>query len=392
MDENENNGNEIEPEQRLPAADEDVMKSEGVELEGENNTPAELSYVPKPTLPPPPFTPIAPKTEESEKPLEKKDEGFTLITKLPPQEEKTVLEKPAYGISDEPARDVSSADGNFIKPIRTYRSDAEEAVRKDHTSVIDIAVAESKKKEKNPAEYEKAKKTPKSFWFSLVLVFIALGVIAGTYYFWVVGSRTLEQTSAQNFYAPLITAESTQTIPLDPKNPLGSLASAISGSGSAPVGGIIDIIPTGANGIAIATSSDLFSSLGINLPTQVTLSLNGIYMLGTLVSNPNHPFIILGVSSFENAFAGMLSWEKTMRSDFGGLINIDHPNEPLVATTPEIFNDTTISNQDVREILDASSTPLLLYTFVGTTKLVITTDSSTMSAVVTGLNTTNTTR
>jgi hypothetical protein len=146
------------------------------------------------------------------------------------------------------------------------------------------------------------------------------------------------------------------------------------------------------SGIAIATSSDFFTSIGITLPLQVQLSLDGTYMLGTMVANPNHPFIILGISSFENAFAGMLGWEKTMRSDFGGFIAIDHPAEPAVPLVPETFTDTTIENQDVRELLDASSSSLLLYTFVGTTKLVITTDPATMSAIVGDLNTTNTTR
>ena len=115
-------------------------------------------------------------------------------------------------------------------------------------------------------------------------------------------------------------------------------------------------------------------------------------MLGTAIANPNHPFIILGISSFENAFAGMLGWEKTMRSDFAGFIAIDHPGEPAVPLVPETFTDTTIQNQDVRELIDASSSPLLLYTFIGTTKLVIATDPATLSAVITELNTTNTTR
>jgi hypothetical protein len=154
----------------------------------------------------------------------------------------------------------------------------------------------------------------------------------------------------------------------------------------------VNIIPTDESGIAIATSSDFFAAVSIPLPTQVNISLDGTYMMGTLISNPNHPFIILGLSSFENAFAGMLAWEKTLRNDFAGFIQIDHPMEPSIPLSPEKFTDTTIQNQDVREIVNASSTPIFLYAFVGTTKLVITTDPATMTAVVTELDTTNTTR
>ena len=217
-------------------------------------------------------------------------------------------------------------------------------------------------------------------------------VIVGTYYFWIVGSQALQIQSAPNYYSPLIQAESTQTIPIDQKNPITSISKAVLASASAPLGSIVNLIPTGANGLVIATSSAFFSAINIPLPTQVGLSLDGTYMFGTIISNPNHPFIILGVSSFENAFAGMLAWEKSMRGDFGNFIDIDHPGEALVPTAPETFTDTTIANQDVREIINASSTPLLLYAFVGTTKLIIATNQSAMSAAIEAVNTTNTTR
>ena len=277
-----------------------------------------------------------------------------------------------------------------IRSIRTYRGDAEEAVQKGHTSVIDIAVAEDKRRQQTPITYEK-KKSRAFLWPSIILIIIALVVVAGTYYFWTVGSQTVSE-AGQNAGASFIQTTNTETFPVDPKNPMGSLSTEIENNNSVPIGSIINLIPTGPNGVVIATSTDFLSALGINVPTQVDLSLDGTYMLGSSISVPNHPFIILGVSSFENAFAGMLSWEKTMRQDFAGFIEIEHPSEPSITLSPETFTDTTIENQGVREILNASSSPLFMYAFVGTTKLVITTDEATMAMIITNLNTTNTTR
>jgi len=349
---------ENKSEQELPTGDQNTLRSEGVEIVNYQETPADKAIAEEAKIP---ITPVVPT---------------------------------AQPVGQAP---VAPAYKDYIQSVRTYRSDAEEAVKKNNTSVIDIAVAESKKREEKPQQtmVDAGDKKSKEFmWFAIGLIGIAILVIAGTYYFLVVGSQTLSQTETNttNSYPSIIQAQSTQTIPISTKNPLQSLGTTIENISSVPVGSVVNIIPTGENGVAIATSSDFFSAIGIPLPTQMSFALDGTYMLGTIISDPNHPFVILGVSSFENAFAGMIAWEKTLRNDFAGLIQIDHPSEPSVPLVPEAFTDTTIQNQDVREIENASSSPILLYTFVGTTKLVITTDSATMAHVITELNTTNTTR
>jgi len=387
MDENDNNNENSAPREHMTAADADEMKAEGVEIMGNNETPAEKAE----TFAPPMQTPIKPE------PVVFKEPVFTPIP-TPQVTPEPVVSRPnpepvpqrTYASFTQPKNPVAAPTQNDVRSIRTYRSDAAQAVQQNHTSVIDIAVAENKRRQQTPVTYEK-KKSRAFLWPSIILIIIALVVVAGTYYFWTVGSQTLSGTG-QNSAAAFIPATNTETFPIDPKNPVTSLGAEIENNNSVPIGSIINLIPTGANGIAIATSTDFFSALGITVPTQISLSLDGTYMLGSSISVPNHPFIILGVSSFENAFAGMLSWEKDMRGTFGGFIEIEHPSEPLIALSPEIFNDTTIENQGVREIINASSTPLFLYAFVGTTKLVITTDEATMALIITDLNTTNTTR
>jgi len=172
----------------------------------------------------------------------------------------------------------NNKDKNEIKQIRTYKSDAEEAVKNNHTSVIDIAVAENKRKEGTPIEYEKEKTPSKTLWFSIILIFIALAVACGTYYFWIVGSETLSQTGQMGIaYSPLINANKTETIPVDSKNPSSSVISDIENISSAPVGSMVDLIPVESNGIAVASSSDFFSTIGITIPTQVAGSRRHLF-------------------------------------------------------------------------------------------------------------------
>lgn len=285
---------------------------------------------------------------------------------------------------------------NDIKPIRTYKTDAEEAVQNNKTSVIDMVVAENKKKESAPI-VPKGESAPRGLlWFSIILILIALIVVAGTYYFLIIVPNNSPSAATganiQTPYAPLIQVQATKTIAIDSKDPKDSFASAITALSSAPVGSTVNLVPLTSSGSEIATSTDFFPAIGVSLPTQISLSLDGFYTLGAIISSPNHPFLILGLSSFENAFAGMLGWEKAMHNDLAGLIQIEHPNEPAIAIAQSVFVDKTINNQDVRELLDASGSPILLYTFIGATRLVITTDTDAMSSVINALNTTNTTR
>ncbi len=382
MDENDNNNENNTSQEQFTAAEANEMMAEGVEIMGQGETP---SYRPEPIKTPAPAVPQTPATQPVITPEPK--------VVPPPAPEPIITENLApknYASFTPPKKTAPETMQNDVRSIRTYRSDAEEAVQKGHTSVIDIAVAENKRRQQTPAAYEK-KKSKAFFLPSIILILIALVVAGGTYYFWMVGSQTISE-AGQSATTSFIQSTNTEIFPIDPKNPIVSLNAEINNNNSVPIGSIINLVPTGANGTAIATSTDFFSSIGITVPTQIALSLDGTYMLGSSISVPNHPFIILGVSSFENAFAGMLSWEKTMRQDFGGFIEIEHQSEPLVALSPETFSDTTIENQGIREILDASSSPLLLYAFVGTTKLVITTDEATMAMIITDLNTTNTTR
>lgn len=355
--------NQGKPQQELEPADKKVLQSVGIEIVNHEETAAEKEYA------------IEKKTAEmmgmsADWSSGKPERSFTQRAQVVPGK------------------------AGDIKSVRTYKTDAEEAVQGNKTSVIDIVVAENKKRERVIMAPEKEHESRGLLWFSTILIFIALVIVAGTYYFLVIapGNSSPAVTNIQNYYPPIISVQTTKTISIDPKNPTESFKTALGNISSTPIGSTVNVVPLNSEGQAIATSSDFFSSLGITLPVQVKLSLNGVYTLGVVTSTINHPFMILDLSSFENAFAGMLGWEKTIHNDLATFIQVDHPGEPSVSIIPGVFTDKTINNQDVRELLDASSSPLLLYTFVGSTKLVITTNSDTMSSVISALNTTNTTR
>ncbi len=356
--------NQNKPRQELEKADTEMLQSAGIEIVDREETAAEKEDA------------IAKKTAEM---MGMPSNWATGKTTGPTFTQKSPI--------------VSGKTGD-IKSVRTYKTDVEEAVQGNKTSVINMVVAESQKKERMPMELKKDTKPRGLLWFSIILILIALLVVAGTYYFLVIipGNSTPATENVQTYYPPLIQVQSTKTLPIDSNDPKNSFKNGVTNLSSVPVGTTVNLVPLNASGNEIATSSTFFSSIGITLPTQINLSLNGLYTLGTVVSSPNHPFLILGLSSYENAFAGMLGWEKTMHNDLSTFIQIEHPDEPAVSITPIMFVDKTINNQDVRELMGTSGSPLLLYAFIGTTRLVITTDIETMSSIITALNTTNTTR
>ena len=152
-------------------------------------------------------------------------------------------------------------------------------------------------------------------------------------------------------------------------------------------------------------------------------------MLGTYNDNGTAaPFIILTNNFFQNAYAGMISWEKTMPDDlvnvfgyadktvkqentvttvlpisFASTSPTSTPALPNFASstatsaipsfvyTPPIssyfniqgsFKDGVIDNKDVRAFTEPDGTMLVLYSFVDNNTIVITTDENALAEII----------
>lgn len=150
--------------------------------------------------------------------------------------------------------------------------------------------------------------------------------------------------------------------------------------------------------------TEFLAILKTSIPPATLRSFKNQFMLGMEYNGRNQPFIIIKLSSFDNAFAGMLAWEKTLNSDLGVIfsrrsipITSNTPtastDENQSSTTPPTtqpvtrivntdanansnFEDVTIQNKDARVLKNSRGEEVMLYSFLDQNTLLITSGAS----------------
>jgi hypothetical protein len=170
-------------------------------------------------------------------------------------------------------------------------------------------------------------------------------------------------------------------------------------------------------------ASDWFTLLQTHIPSPLARSLDIKMMFGFYQFDQVRPFIILKTSSYETAFAGMLTWERDLNADLAPLfgptivqkfsrpisdeeVPVIEPSSTSTASTssstdvvapemrpvtttlflPHSFQDAVIVNKDVRVLRDDSGKIALVYGFYDKQTILITTDENTFKEVVTRLS------
>ncbi len=290
-------------------------------------------------------------------------------TEVPPVRPQTTPEK-----TTEPMNDPS------IKPLRTFKSDAEEAVKYQNVSTIDIAVAEQKRREaRNKVEVtEKKPASPGVFVLVAILVIVLIG---GGWYYWFISSQdSVEAVPIPPTVKTIVPSTKGSAVYLEPNsNPLILISSKLEAS-NAGLGNIYTIVPTNsATSTVFAPIAQVFRMT--KMPDRLKRSLSDTYMIGTYTYDANSPFIIVKNTFFQNAFSGMLDWEKTMRADLLPLIQVAHPDETATATSTT-FADTVVSNVDTRALKNDAGDPILLYAFADKDTIVIATNTSALKYIL----------
>ena len=93
----------------------------------------------------------------------------------------------------------------------------------------------------------------------------------------------------------------------------------------------------------------------------------------------NEPFIIIRTEEFDNAFAAILRWEKSMPFDLAEFFDLTAEELENPGYIPE-FKDIVLLNQDVR-ILNGKEGTILIYGFVDTKTIVLTTHVETFNEI-----------
>ncbi len=304
---------------------------------------------------------------------------------------------------EQPIEDASSP----LKQIRTFQGDVASALHKQNESLVSIqrsehAVREARKVFATPKSAEEIarEESNKKLIFLLIgsLILIALSGLIGWYAYKGYMTKTalpvVEQTPNR-----LLSSGSEVRISADNL----SREAFILGVGSEATkkmtnGAVVQIQlnKKTATTTTVITTHDLLNILESRAPGSLIRSLNPVFMLGllggeTVSTNStstnrtsNHVFLLIKLNSFDNAFPGMLEWEKNMRDD---ILPIFASPEILATTSPSaIFSDITIQNKDARILKDSTGQTVLLYSFFDNNMLIITDNEMSLRAIISKLN------
>ena len=128
------------------------------------------------------------------------------------------------------------------------------------------------------------------------------------------------------------------------------------------------------------------------MPDIIKRVLSNNFMIGTYYLSHKMPFIVLKTSSFENTYAGMLSWEKDLEKDFKQLFHLtgyESEGGILAGLNPTVrksFEDKVIANKDVRLLKDENSNIMLIYGIIDKETVIITTSDIAFKEVINRLN------
>jgi hypothetical protein len=274
-----------------------------------------------------------------------------------------------------------------ITSMHTLKDDLQGVVREQKISVVRAAALEQdKRRGVEHLEIEARPSRLKSILLtSSFLLVLGLFALFGVYYY--VASNTAPMAPPQN--DSLVFAESSVSVSLDNMTPTAlkqQLAQARQIAGN--LGSITRIVPTVGTGelTRAATFSEFMSAMGAHPPEDLVRALSVNFFLGLHTVDKNAPVLIVSVTSYDRAFAGMLTWEATMNADLTPLFTPVPAfvlQDGIPAQRP--FTDSVFRNYDVRTLSDDAGQIQLYYSFPSRNILIIAESPYTFTEVLTRL-------
>lgn len=275
-----------------------------------------------------------------------------------------------------PARSV--ANETTVTPLHTLKDDLQHVVREQKISVVRAAALEE---DRRTARGTSAAKTDvhamqRRRIFGIITTIVILVVLGGGALLGVSMIRSERAGSG----APALPSDSLlfseQTVPF----PIGSRESAdikrmladARVSAALTLGAITRVAPTiddidsgtGAAFTRLATTKEFLDSIDAHAPDELIRALGKEFFFGFHTVDENAPVLIVPVTSYEHAFAGMLQWEDSMNADltpiFTSVPRLTQENG-LLKQRP--FDDLVMRNYDVRALKDDGGEIQLYYSF-----------------------------
>lgn len=300
------------------------------------------------------------------------------------------LEQPALPPERE-GGDASQKSVGEVKPLRTFERDIQETVERENVSLVSIALAEHEKKLKGPLHGGTPAERRENRLLAIGAALFVLAGIAVAGFLWF--TKKTVPVVLRPVPKPLILLEEAAEliVPPDSMERLRTLFSRERRTRSIPLSSVVGYtIITDAQSGTILTAEEFLSLFKPAIPGELRRTVNPEFLIGLHGFRENQPFLVFKVRNYQTAFAGMLSWEPTLRENLEGIFFQPPRRTAPPATTTSgtlraaqpAFVDAVLRNRDARLLKDASGKTFLLYSFPDHETLVITTGEDTLREVM----------
>ena len=295
--------------------------------------------------------------------------------------EKTAPEGGALATPEEtpPTPPANTADAVAAAPtaqLHTLKSDLQEIVRVKKVSLVRaVALEQDKRRGSRNAEASLGPQRSRRLFGTLFAVALLIGLGAAAIF----GVTTIMKERAGAAPAALqgsslLFAETTVPLSLTDLSVLDlkRLLAQVRMSGSATLGSITNIVPVvsvrnedGTEARAPASLGEFLTALGAHVPPDLLRALKGDFFLGLHTVDENAPLLVIPVTSYERAFAGMLAWEGAMNADLSPFFTAvpDQIAGPGGLPQKRRFEDLVMRNYDVRVLKNDAGGIELYYSF-----------------------------
>lgn len=133
------------------------------------------------------------------------------------------------------------------------------------------------------------------------------------------------------------------------------------------------------------TIDRFLSIMSTEAPSSLVRNLDSDYMVGTYTGEDRpHLFLIFKIKDYNQAYASMLAWEKTMLHDVFILFGIDVTNDSdTIFEKP--WRDVIIDNKDARILYRRDGSDILYYIFPNKDTFIITDSQDAIKEIATRL-------
>lgn len=301
-----------------------------------------------------------------------------------------------------PQGKTSGASRMAIRPLKTYRGDAEEAIQRQKESLASMALREQKKRATGKEFETPPTISPENQKRIMVIAAVVIGIAA-------IGGGIFALVRSGNFSFTTIDPGETVVVKNNPATPSlvppryerevdvttntskGALAGIVAeetrkGQEAGSITSVFltqvrsQALQTVGAGKEIVSAGTFLSTFFTDAPDALKRSLDNNFMLGIYydIAQKGHAFLVFKTNSFETSFAGMLSWEKTLPQDLGLLLGSKEGTGG--------FKDVVMRNKDTRALLDRAREPVLLYSFIDRNTILITPNKETFGNILDILN------